>query len=443
MIRPYGFALWEKVRNYLDEKFRALGVENCYFPIFIPESFLNKEKEHISGFKAQCAWVEKAGEEELTERLAIRPTSEAIICSMFAKWLSSWRDLPLVVNQWVPVVRWEKTTRLFLRTTEFLWQEGHTLHRQEREAEDFALRILAIYHQLFTDLLAIPVIYGEKPESEKFAGAKKTYTLEALMPDGQALQAGTSHNLGQNFSLAFGIKYQDSDNKEKYPYGTSWGVSTRLIGALIMTHGDEKGLILPPNCAPIKVVIIPILTKEKKKNEILKKKGEEILEKLTRENIPAYLDARGEYSPGWKFNQWEMKGVPLRVEIGEREIKEGTLTIKRRNAGEKREERKMENFLKTCSALLQEIQDEIYLKAKDFLNAHITEVKTLSEFKEKLTQGGFYKISWCGKKSCEEKIKEETKTSPRVIPIDEEEKKSTCPICQESTKRVVYYARAY
>ncbi|MEO0101470.1 MAG: aminoacyl--tRNA ligase-related protein, partial [candidate division WOR-3 bacterium] len=250
VIRPYGFAIWEKIRNYLDEKFRLLGVKNCYFPIFIPESLLEREREHISGFAPQCAWVEKGGSESLSERLALRPTSEAIICSMFAKWVNSYRFLPVLINQWVNVIRWEKSTRLFLRTTEFLWQEGHTLHRTEKEAEEFALKILEIYRVFFTDFLSIPVLVGKKPPSEKFAGAKTTYTLEALMPDGQALQAGTSHNLGTNFSEAFQIKYLAEDNQEKYPYGTSWGISTRVIGALIMTHGDDKGLILPPAVAP-------------------------------------------------------------------------------------------------------------------------------------------------------------------------------------------------
>lgn len=448
VIRPYGFALWEKIKDYLDQRFKEQGVQNAYFPIFIPETFLKREKEHIAGFAPQCAWVEKGGEEELTERLALRPTSEAIICSMFAKWVNSYRDLPVLVNQWVNVVRWEKTTRLFLRTTEFLWQEGHTLHRTEQSAEDFALKILNIYHHLFTDFLAIPVIVGEKPPSEKFAGAKTTYTLEALMPDGQALQAGTSHNLGQNFSKAFAVKYLDQNNQEKYPYGTSWGVSTRIIGALVMTHGDDKGLVLPPTVADKKVVLIPIYTKEKELNQKLKRKGEEILKKLTSLGIPTLFDDREENSPGWKFNQWEMKGIPLRVEIGEKELKEGTLTIKPRIKEKKRENLKIENFFETAEHILKEIQKEIYNKAKDFLTSRIHYAETLNQFKEELNKTpGFIKVFWCGKESCEEKIKEETKTSPRVIPLNESAEglpgAEDCIICGEKGKFIVYYARAY
>ncbi|MEO0116027.1 MAG: proline--tRNA ligase [candidate division WOR-3 bacterium] len=442
VIRPYGFAIWEKIRNYLDEKFRLLGVKNCYFPIFIPESLLEREREHISGFAPQCAWVEKGGSESLSERLALRPTSEAIICSMFAKWVNSYRFLPVLINQWVNVIRWEKSTRLFLRTTEFLWQEGHTLHRTEKEAEEFALKILEIYRVFFTDFLSIPVLVGKKPPSEKFAGAKTTYTLEALMPDGQALQAGTSHNLGTNFSEAFQIKYLAEDNQEKYPYGTSWGISTRVIGALIMTHGDDKGLILPPAVAPIQIVIVPIFTKEEGVNEKLREKGENLLFCLTQQGFSAHFDKREEYSPGWKFNEWDLKGIPLRVEIGEKELKEGKLTIKNR-LGE-REEVKVEDFLSNTSSFLEKVQKGLYERAKDFLSLRTITASSLSQFKEEMkTRPGFMKVSWCGKQECEDRIRKETQTSPRLIPVDFSSCNPPCLVCQGEGRFTVYYARAY
>ncbi|MEO0093923.1 MAG: proline--tRNA ligase, partial [candidate division WOR-3 bacterium] len=313
VIRPYGYSLWENMQNSLDRRFKATGHKNAYFPLFVPESFLKKEAEHVKGFSPQVAWVTRGGDEDLTERLAIRPTSEAIICSMYAKWVKSYRDLPILINQWCNIVRWEKSTRLFLRTTEFLWQEGHTLHRTEAEAEEEALKMLKIYVDFAENDLALPVIYGRKPESEKFPGALRTYTFEALMPDGQAIQAGTSHNLGQHFAKAFEIKYLDADNTEKYAWGTSWGCTTRLIGAIIMTHGDDSGLALPPKVAPIQVVIVPILY-GKDDEKVLNKAKE--LKEILGENYRVHLDDRIEYTPGWKFNEWELRGVPIRLEIG-------------------------------------------------------------------------------------------------------------------------------
>jgi|UniRef100_A0A7C3Z3C2 prolyl-tRNA synthetase len=442
VIRPAGFAIWERIRDFLDREFRELGVRNAYFPIFIPESFLLKEKEHIEGFAPQCAWVERGGEEELEERLALRPTSEAIICSMFAKWVRSYRDLPVLVNQWVNVIRWEKTTRLFLRTTEFLWQEGHTLHRTEAEAEEFALKILAVYERLLGEFLAIPVLVGEKPESERFAGAKRTYTLEALMPDGQALQAGTSHNLGQNFSRAFEIRFLDSDNSEKYPFGTSWGVSTRIIGALVMVHGDDRGLVLPPGVSETKVVIVPILTKEAKLNESLLSKGREISDRLREKGISSYFDERTEFSPGWKFNEWEMRGVPLRIEIGEEEIKNKTLCVKKRT-NEKRERVKEEEIGARCEVFLKEIQEEMKKKAREFLSERISRVESLAEAKRVLQEKpGFFLISLCGERECEDRVRQETKSSPRVIP-DGGKRGGRCVVCGSEAKYEVYFARAY
>jgi len=442
VIRPAGFALWEKIRDFLDQEFKKLGVKNAYFPIFIPESFLLKEKEHIEGFAPQCAWVEKGGDEELEERLALRPTSEAIICSMFAKWVMSYRDLPVLINQWANVVRWEKTTRLFLRTTEFLWQEGHTLHRTEEEAEEFALKILEVYNRLFNEVLAIPVLSGKKPESEKFAGAKTTYTLEALMPDGQALQCATSHNLGQNFSRAFGIRFLDFDNQEKFPFGTSWGVSTRVIGALVMTHGDDQGLILPPRVCGTKVVIVPILTKETRLNENLLVKGREISENLGKKGISSHFDERTEFSPGWKFNEWEMRGVPLRIEIGERELKNKEITLVERTKG-KRETIK-EGELDKILSILEKIQDHLFQCAKHFLEERTTQATTLEEFKRMLYERpGFIKVNWCGELSCETQIKEVTKTTPRLLPLDFSQSTGRCINCLKEARFVVYYARAY
>ncbi len=443
VIRPYGFAIWEKIRDFLDQKFKKSGHKNAYFPIFIPETFLKREKEHIQGFAPQCAWVTRGGDEELEEELALRPTSEAIICSMFAKWVQSYRDLPVLLNQWANVIRWEKSTRLFLRTTEFLWQEGHTLHQTEKEAEEEALRILDIYEELFNDFLAIPVIKGIKPASEKFAGAEKTYTLEALMPDGQALQAGTSHNLGQNFSRAFNIKYLDEENQMKFPYGTSWGVSTRIIGALIMTHGDDRGLILPPSVAPIKVVIVPIWTKSEAVNEKLTKKGRE-LSSLIKNFIGSEVefDERREETPGWKFAEWELRGVPLRIEIGERELNEKKVSLVRR--GESKREELKEDALAKIPLILNETQISLRTKAKDFLTQRRTFAETIPQFQKVLSERpGFVCVYWCGRKECEDKIKEETKTTPRVMPLNQEKKIGKCLICQKETKEIVYYARAY
>ncbi|MCS7258429.1 MAG: proline--tRNA ligase, partial [candidate division WOR-3 bacterium] len=401
VIRPYGYKLWELMQQRLDKRFKETGHENAYFPLFIPESFLKKEAEHVKGFSPQVAWVTHGGDEELPERLAIRPTSEAIICSMYAKWVKSYRDLPILINQWCNIVRWEKTTRLFLRTTEFLWQEGHTLHATLEEAETEALRMLHVYVDFVQNDLAIPLIYGRKPESEKFPGALHTYTIEALMPDGQALQAGTSHNLGQFFSKAFDIKYLDKDNTEKYPWGTSWGCTTRLIGALIMTHGDDKGLRLPPVVAPIQIVIVPILYGAD--DEKILNYARTILAELA-EHYRCHLDDRREYTPGWKFNEWEMRGVPLRIEIGPKDLEKEQVVLVPRDSTEKK-------FIKACELkekigdVLSAIQKNLFDSAKQSLLERISLASTLDEFNKKLiAKPGFIKVFWCGSQGCENEI---------------------------------------
>lgn len=439
VIRPYGYSIWENMQARLDARFKATGHKNAYFPLFIPESFLKKEAEHVEGFAPQVAWVTKGGGEDLTEKLAIRPTSEAIICSMYAKWVKSYRDLPLLINQWCNIVRWEKATRLFLRTTEFLWQEGHTVHCTEEEAEEEAKKMLNLYVDFVQNDLAIPVLAGRKPDSEKFAGALRTYTIEALMPDGQALQAGTSHNLGQNFAKAFDIKFLDRDNIEKYAFGSSWGVSSRLIGALIMAHGDDRGLSLPPKIAPIQVVIVPILYG--KDDEVILnrcRKTKEILEK----DFRVHLDDRLEYTPGWKFNEWEMRGVPIRLEIGPKDIERNrVILVPRDQSG--RPEAKEENLTDILKTFLTDIQKNMFANAKDFLDSNISNTETLDEFNKIISQKpGFIRVFWCGNQKCEDKIRDITKTSPRCIPLNEKNR-GRCIICATTTETVVYFARAY
>lgn len=344
VIRPYGYGLWENMQAGLDRRIKETGHKNAYFPLFIPESLLKKEAEHVEGFAPEVAWVTHGGSQKLEERLAVRPTSEAIICSLYSKWIKSWRDLPILINQWANIVRWEKVTRLFLRTTEFLWQEGHTAHKTEQEAEEETLKILnQVYRDYIEKDLAIPVIVGRKTEKEKFAGALHTYTLEALMADGKVLQVGTSHNLGQNFAKAFNIKFLDEDQKEKYVWQTSWGTTTRLVGALVMVHGDERGLKLPPKVAPVQVVIVPIMF-DKTKKEVLEKA--ESIRTVLKKDFRVETDSRDGYTPGWKFNEWEMRGVPLRLEIGPKDMAQGQVMLARRDTGKKtavKEEKERKN----------------------------------------------------------------------------------------------------
>lgn len=440
-IRPYGFAIWENMKELLDRRIKATGHQNAYFPLFIPESLLQKEAEHVEGFAPEVALVTHGGNEKLSERLVVRPTSEAIICSMYAKWVQSWRDLPLLINQWCNVVRWEKTTRPFLRTSEFLWQEGHTVHCTEEEAEEEALQMLGVYKDFVESELAVPVISGLKTEREKFAGALHTYTIEALMADGRALQAGTSHNLGQHFSRVFDIQYLDKDKQLKYAWQTSWGVSTRLIGALIMVHGDDRGLRLPPQVAPFQAVIVPIITK--KKREKVLEKCQEILAGLTG-TVRVHLDQREEYSVGWKFNEWEMKGVPLRLEIGPRDLEQGVALAVRRDTGEKNAI-PFKNLAQQVPLLLKDIQDNLLQQAADFLKKNTHRVHSYQEFKDVIEEKkGFIQGFWCGAADCEEKIKDETKATIRCMPLKAVQKETgPCLSCGDNEGKMVYFARAY
>lgn len=441
VIRPYGYGLWENMQAGLDRRIKETGHKNAYFPLFIPESLLKKEAEHVEGFAPEVAWVTHGGNQKLEERLAIRPTSEAVICSLYSKWIKSWRDLPILINQWVNIVRWEKVTRLFLRTTEFLWQEGHTAHKSEQEAEEETLKILKeVYQDYIEKDLAVPVIVGRKTEKEKFAGALHTYTLEALMADGKVLQAGTSHNLGQNFAKAFNIKFLDEDQKEKYVWQTSWGTTTRLIGALVMVHGDERGLKLPPKVAPVQVIIVPIMF-DKTKKEVLEKA--ESIRTILKKDFRVEIDIRDGYTPGWKFNEWEMRGVPLRLEIGPRDMAQKQVMLARRDTGEKTAV-KEEKLVETVKELLDNIQENLFTKAKKFLEENIRETSDYNEFKKIIEkQRGLIKTYWCGSKDCEDKIKEETKASIRCIPFEQEEDSGKCIYCGKESSTLVYFARAY
>lgn len=438
VIRPYGYALWEGIQRWLDDRFKATGHVNAYFPLFVPESFLKKEAEHVEGFAPQVAWVTHGGDEELAERLAVRPTSEAIILPMYAKWIQSYRDLPVLLLQWNSVVRWEKATRLFLRTTEFLWHEGHTAHATLEEADQECLTILEIYRQLLEDILAIPVLVGRKPPSEKFAGADWTYTLEALMPDRQAIQAGTSHFLGQNFARAFNVKFLDRDNSEKYIWSTSWAVTTRLIGSLVMAHGDDRGLALPPRIAPVQVVIVPIPGKDGEGVLAAARALAARLKPLAR----VRLDDRDEYTPGWKFNDWEMRGVPIRLEIGPRDVAADQAVMAKRAGGPK-ETVPLSGIEARIIAALDEVQAAFFNQAKAFRDAHTVAAETIEALDEAIRERrGFVRTNWCGEQSCEDAIRDRTGASPRVIPLHDEPRGS-CIACGKPATATVYYARAY
>ena len=443
IFREHSYAIWEKIQEIFNKKIKEKGHKNVYFPMFIPESFLKKEAEHFEGFVPEVAWVTTGGNSKLEERLAVRPTSETIMYAMYAKWIRSWRDLPIKLNQWCNIVRWEtRATKLFLRTREFLWQEGHTAHATKEEADTEVMEILNIYRDLTENYLAIPVLVGKKTENEKFAGALYTTALEALMPDGKILQMGTSHNLGQNFAKVFDIKFIGEDEKEHYVWQTSWGITTRLIGAAVMVHGDDKGLVLPPKIAPMQAVIIPIPYKDVDK-ELILRKAREIFGNLQKNGISVVLDDRPEYTPGWKFNEWELKGVPIRIEIGPRDVKEKQVTLARRDTIE-RIAVKEEKIVDTVTKLLEEIQNNLFNRAKKFLEDHTTTVKTYDEFKEVLKKkGGFIRACWCSSPTCEEKIKEETGATIRLIPFEKEELFSNCVYCGGEGKEVVYFGRAY
>ena len=415
VIRPYGYAIWELMQQALDKRFKATGHVNAYFPLFIPESLLMKETEHVQGFAPQVAWVTQGGTEVLEERLVVRPTSETIIGTMYAKWVQSWRDLPILINQWANVVRWEKVTRLFLRTTEFLWQEGHTAHETAEEAEAETQKMLAVYKDFAHTELAMPVIDGQKTDSEKFAGAERTYSIEALMRDGRALQAGTSHNLGQNFAKVFDIKFQARDKSVQYVYGTSWGVSTRMIGGVIMTHGDEGGLILPPRIAPYQVVIIPIPRGNWR--ETVLPRAQAIRDELVARGVRVMLDDRDTQTPGWKYNEWELRGVPLRLEIGPKDIEKSQVMLARRDTREK-SSAAMDGLSSHVVAMLDSIQEALFARAVAFREEHTTHTDSYDEFKQ-IMEGrpGFVVSPWCGSAMCEAQIKAETQATIRNLPF--------------------------
>ncbi|MEM2099540.1 MAG: proline--tRNA ligase [Candidatus Bathyarchaeia archaeon] len=443
IIREDAYAMWEKIQEIFNKKIRATGHRNVYFPMFIPESYLKKEAEHFAGFVPEVAWITQGGESPLEEKLAVRPTSETIMYATFAKWIRSWRDLPVKINQWCNIVRWEtKATKLFLRTREFLWQEGHTAHATSEEAEKEVLYILREYKDLIENYLAIPVLVGVKSDSEKFAGALYTTTLEAIMPDGKALQMGTSHNLGQNFAHVFDIKFIGEDEKDHHVWQTSWGITTRLIGAVVMVHGDDKGLVLPPKIAPVHVVVVPIPYKGTDSSTIVDK-AKEIAEKLKVHGLSVILDDREEYTPGWKFNHWELKGVPIRIEIGPRDLKNQQVTMARRDTFQKSIV-KEEDVVSAVERLLEEIQNNLYIKAKKALEEKTTAVKDYGEFVSVLKEkGGFIKAAWCGRAECEAKIKEETGATVRLLPFEQEKPVSGCVYCGKQATKIAYFARSY
>jgi prolyl-tRNA synthetase len=441
VIRPYGYAIWEHIQRLLDARLKASGHVNAYFPLFIPESLLMKEKEHVEGFAPQVAWVTRGGDEELEEKLIVRPTSEVIIGTMYAKWVKSWRDLPVLINQWANVVRWEKVTRPFLRTTEFLWQEGHTAHETSDEAQEETLRILGIYKDLAETDLAMPVIDGLKSDSEKFAGASRTYSIEALMGDGRALQAGTSHHLGQNFAKAFEIQFQGRDKSVQFAWTTSWGVSTRLVGGVVMTHGDDSGLVLPPHVAPYQVVVVPIPRGDWKATVL--PKAEALCAELTARGVRVKLDASEENSPGWKFAEWELRGVPLRLEIGPKDIEKAQVFSARRDTREKAAI-PMADLATRVPALLEEIQQNLFARARQFRDERTIEAATWDEFKTAMAgRPGFVIASWCGSADCEAAIKAETQATLRNIPLGSARVSSQCVKCNGSANVKAWFAKAY
>lgn len=441
IIRPYAYAIWENIQAELNARFKKTGHKNAYFPMFIPYSYLVKEAEHVEGFAPEVALVTHVGNEELPEKLVVRPTSETIICDSYSKWVKSWRDLPILINQWANVVRWEKTTRPFLRTSEFLWQEGHTVHETPEEAQEETLKMLEVYREFAENVLAIPVLVGRKSEKEKFAGAQATYGMEAMMLDGKSLQAGTSHYFGDNFSRPFNIKFSSREGDLKYVYQTSWGTSTRMIGALIMAHGDNRGLALPPKVAPVQAIIIPIAAHKGGVNE----KAEEIKQALENAGVRVEVDYRDQ-STGWKFNEWEMKGVPVRIEVGPRDIENGVVTVARRDDFSKTQI-KIEDLATEIPALLDVIQKYMLEKARKFRDAHIVVCEDMDGLTAAVNSGNFVKAMWCGDRACEDKVKELTGASTRVMPFDQTPVGTKCVCCGknllEGEGKVIYFAKAY
>ena len=437
IYRPYGYAIWEEIQNYLNKRFKETGHENVYMPMVIPESLFQKEKDHIEGFAPECLIADIGGNARIDDKLIVRPTSEVLFCEHYQKIINSYRDLPKLYNQWCSVVRWEKETRPFLRGKEFLWQEGHTMHASEEEAREETLKMLDIYDDLGRDILAIPFVKGRKTDKEKFSGAEETYSIEALMHDGKALQSGTTHYFGQGFAKAFDIKYLDKDGKVKTPYQTSWGCTTRLIGAVIMVHGDDNGLVLPPNVAPIQVVIVPIRTNDEKVMGVSNK----IYDELKDAGIRVKLDT-SDKTPGWKFSEYEMKGVPLRIEVGPRDLANNLVTFGVRVSGEKIQT-ELSNIPAKVEDLLKNIHKQMYDKALNFLNQNITKVLSVDELKKVVDLSGYAKVCWCGDENCENKVKELTTATARCIPFNEELFSDKCAICGKEAKKVVLFAKAY
>ncbi len=438
ILRPAGYAIWENIMHELDARFKATGVENVAMPLFIPESLLQKEKDHVEGFAPEVAWVTMGGGEQLPERLCVRPTSETLFCELYKDIVESYRDLPKCYNQWCSVVRWEKTTRPFLRTTEFWWQEGHTAHATAEEAEARTIQMLNVYADFCEEVLAIPVIKGQKTDKEKFAGAESTYTIEALMHDGKALQSGTSHNFGDGFARAFGIQYSDKENKLQYVHQTSWGMSTRIIGALIMVHGDDSGLVLPPRIAPTQVMVMPIA---QHKPGVLEKAAE-LKDQLAAAGLRVKVDD-SEKNPGWKFSEQEMRGIPLRVEIGPKDIEADQAVIVRRDNREKQIV-KLEDLTEAVKAALEAEQKALLEKAKAHLESHIYEARTYEEFRDTVAnKPGFVKAEWCGDLACELKIKEDTTATSRCMPFKQEHISDVCVCCGKPAKKLVYWGKAY
>jgi len=439
VIRPNGYAVWENIQRNLDRMFKETGHVNAYFPMLIPESFLKKEAEHVKGFAPECAVVTHAGGKVLDEPLVIRPTSETIIWSTYKNWIKSYRDLPILINQWANVCRWEMRTRLFLRTTEFLWQEGHTAHATSEEAEEETRKMVNVYRKFAEDYMAMPVIVGKKTEQEKFAGALHTYCIEAMMQDGKALQGGTSHHLGQNFAKAFDVQFQDANKQLQYAYATSWGVSTRLIGGIVMSHGDDNGLVIPPKLAPLPVVFVPIWRSDEEMATVLGR-----ARALTQEWDPFFykIDDRDQYKPGYKFNEWEVRGVPIRIEIGPRDCRNNQVVLVRRDTGEKAAV-SMDGLRGTVERMLEEIQANLFNTALNRMTENTHVCDTFDEYRERVGNGGFFRVHWCGENGCETRLAEETRSSIRCIPFDTPEEDGACLVCGKPSQRRVIAAQAY
>lgn len=443
VIKPYGYAIWERLQSVLDQKIKATGHQNLYFPLFIPESYLKREASHVEGFAPELAVVTHAGGKKLDEPLVVRPTSETIMYATFSKWIQSWRDLPLLVNQWANVVRWEMRPRLFLRTTEFLWQEGHTVHATEQEAEEETLKMLDVYKEVSENYLAVPIVAGQKSDAERFAGALRTYCIEGMMQDGKALQMGTSHNLGQNFAKAFDVMFVDKENKKQYAWQTSWGVSTRLIGGLIMAHSDDRGLVLPPEIAPVQVVIIPIWKSDEQ--QIAVTAVAETLKKNLEDNgVRVHVDARAHESMGTRMYEWEKKGVPLRIEIGPRDLEQQQVMMARRDAeGKEKMTVALNDLIGRVPALLNEMQKALFDRAQERMKTMTYEIDDYEEFKKKIDNGGFFLAHWCGDATCEAEIKKETKATTRCIPFEQKEEEGKCMKCGKTSHKRIVFAKAY